>query len=546
MSNAATVPKALSPEYISSQEGAAWGWVVQNQPAVSISVSSRIVHKQDLEEFAATVGKPEDLIGLWVAAKSSTLKGQVTSISGTLAEHRARLLALTQDEKMQDLLESAPDDEIVVRVLSGRIEYDYPVSSLRLIVRSEDYGRFGIDSKRALGTLRISPDVRYKLVQAISDPARKRGLIGESYNSEDFPDLFAASLDSGAELLFGGNESRQHDEKTVLRNLRQFGLYKKAQRFEEGAPIRVGVINALGSRSLDNFWPGLQRELRSLRFESSIASTETVRETSRADLERAIERLMAESPDILLALFPDEYDDDEDSAYNRFKSITVGRGIPSQVVYASTLDNRYAVANIVLGILGKTGNAPFILAKPLEYADIVVGIDIARERKKRLPGSINATAVARIYFSNGEFVRYVIHDTPLEGETVPEPVLQSLFPLNEFKDKRVVIHRDGYFRGDEKRALKSWATKIGATFYLVEILKTGSPRIYATVDARTQLPPKGSTLKLNDNEAFLVSSLPPFQNATPQPLHIRAEPPFSIKQAVDSVLRLTLLQYWLS
>ncbi len=252
---------------------------------------------------------------------------------------------------------------------------------------------------------------------------------------------------------------------------------------------------------------------------------------------------MTESPDILLALFPDEYDDDEDSAYNRFKSITVGRGIPSQVVYASTLDNRYAVANIVLGILGKTGNTPFILAKPLDYADIVVGIDIARERKKRLAGSINATAVARIYFSNGEFVRYVIHDAPLEGETVPEHVLQSLFPLKEFKDRKVVIHRDGYFRGDEKRALRSWATKIGAEFYLVEILKTGSPRIYAANGGGTQLPPKGSAFKLNENEALLVSSLPPFQNATPQPLHIRTEQPFSIEQAVDSVLRLTLLHY---
>ncbi len=257
------------------------GWVVQNRPAVSISVSSRIVHKQDLKEFAATVGKPEDIIGLWVAAKSSTLKGQVIAVSGRLGEHRSRLLALTQDEQMQNLLESAPDDEIVVRVLSGRSEYDYVVSSLKLIVRSEDYGRFGIDSKRALGALRIRPDVRMNIVRAISEPARKRGLIGESYNSADFPSLFPIGLDSGADLLFGGNEGRQHDERTVLRNLRQFGLYKKAERFKEGVPIGIGVVNSLSPKSLDSFWPGLQEELRNLRFEAAITRSETVRETSR-------------------------------------------------------------------------------------------------------------------------------------------------------------------------------------------------------------------------------------------------------------------------
>jgi hypothetical protein len=58
------------------------------------------------------------------------------------------------------------------------------------------------------------------------------------------------------------------------------------------------------------------------------------------------------------------------------------------------------------------------------------GVDIARDKKKRLAGSINATAIARIYLSDGEFLQYVIHDAPLEGETIPTSVLQALFPKN--------------------------------------------------------------------------------------------------------------------
>jgi argonaute-like protein implicated in RNA metabolism and viral defense len=58
-----------------------------------------------------------------------------------------------------------------------------------------------------------------------------------------------------------------------------------------------------------------------------------------------------------------------------------------------------------------------------------------------------------------------------------------------------------------------------------------------------QRPPRGSAFRLNDYEAFLVSSPPPFADMTPYPLHIRSEPPFGIEQALHSVLSLTLLHF---
>lgn len=158
------------------------------------------------------------------------------------------------------------------------------------------------------------------------------------------------------------------------------------------------------------------------------------------------------------------------------------------------------------GVLGKTGNIPFVLATPLPYADLVVGIDIARRRREHLGGSINATAITRIYFGNGEFLRYLIHDAPLGGETIPENVLQALFPVSDFAGKRVVIHRDGYFRGDERGALRRWARQIGATFNLVEVIKTGTPRLYALDEREIQQPPKGSAFKLSDTEALTIQA----------------------------------------
>jgi argonaute-like protein implicated in RNA metabolism and viral defense len=151
----------------------------------------------------------------------------------------------------------------------------------------------------------------------------------------------------------------------------------------------------------------------------------------RAELERAVGKLEQVKPDILIGLFADELGEDEEdwTGYNTFKSLTVGRGLPSQVVYQSTLRKSHAMGNIVLGVVGKTGSIPYVRTEALPYADMVVGIDIARKKKERLTGSMNATAITRIYFSNGEFLRYVIHDAPLEGETLPANVIHG-FPVH--------------------------------------------------------------------------------------------------------------------
>lgn len=78
---------------------------------------------------------------------------------------------------------------------------------------------------------------------------------------------------------------------------------------------------------------------------------------------------------------------------------------------------------------------------------------------------------------------------------------------------------------------------------MVEIIKSGAPRFYQKNDELPKQPPKGSVFKLSDTEAFLVSSLPPYQKSTPHPLYIRTEPPFLIEDAIDSVLSFTFLHF---
>jgi Piwi domain len=524
------------------------GWVVEGEAAVSISLSSRLISQEDVKAYTMRIARPEDLIGILVADKISSFKGKVVEIVGTIADHRRRLLALATREDMRAIIERADGDEPVVRIQAGYSQgYDYVASALWIVVRTRDFHRFNINARQVQQMLRMEPSRRAGLLKPIANLLKDRGLIADAYNSRRTTNLFRNAVDVyyPPRLRFGGGQVRQYEEGTLLSMLRTCGLYKRSETCPSGRPLTIGLLTAISSPAVEPFLRKLQRELQDLQFTMRLSGTQRVRIPSRANLEAAIERLQRDNPDLVLGLFPDEADEDEEKwgVYDDFKAITIGRGLAGQVVYQATLGNSFASGNIVLGMLGKTGNIPFILADPLEYADLVVGIDIARRAKERLAGTINATAIARIYVATGEFLRYGIHDGPLEGETIPEHVLQSLFPLREFTGKRVVIHRDGYFRGQEKYALKQWAQRIGAEFYLVEVIKTGTPRLYAYQDGKIRQPPKAAAFILSQSEAFVVSSLPPFPSATPQPLRIRTDPPLTITHAIHSVLTLTVLHY---
>ncbi len=517
-------------------------WVVNEKPSISISVQSDLIYKQDFKTYVLQVSDPEDLIGLMVADKRSTLKGEILEITGRLSEHRTRLLSLTKKADSKALIENAPDDELVVSV--GKSHYDYLSSALNIVLRLADCQRFGVDTQKALNILQIPPKQRSGIISEIAKIAKNHDFINDAYSSSRNSELFfnAQGLNFSSNLCFGNSKIGKHEE--MLSSLKLYGVYKKADKFSGNEPIHIGIIKGSNTESLEKFCPALQEELKKLKFKSEYVGLKNIQDDSRAKIEEAINILMQKEkqPDIILAFFNDN-SEEEGSAYDKFKSITVGRGIPSQYIEKSTATNTFALGNIALGILGKTGNTPFTLAEPLPYADLVIGLDVARQKKQNLAGSINATAIARIYFSNGELLRYRIHDAPLEGETIPENVLQSLFPINEMQGKRVVIHRDGLFRGNEKQTLKSWAKQIGAEFYLVEVIKDAVPRIYSSIDREVKQPSKGDAFKLSDTQAFLVSSLPPFKNSTPQPLQIRTELPFTIEQAIHSVLSLTLLHY---
>ncbi len=552
---------------IVKREWSCRGWDIHGTPSVSISVSSRMLHKKDLAAYIKTTRRsPEDLIDLVdmdVSDKFSGLKGRITDCVGTLGQHRERLLHITRNQRTIEALKNAPDDEIVVEVTanSNRLAYDYLAQNLNPIITLSNCERFGIKPFRVLDATKLTPQKRYRIVSEIAEKLRATGMPYSTTQGTKGSRAFlnAEAINFKPRLMFRGNKAHEYNSAKTMQYLQEYGVYRRSCKLPAGTPLRIGVVNAISNAveigATSKFLEAVRQLMARTNFDFNITDTERS-DGSQHSTEMAINRLLDadDPPDILLGFLPDgasSADEDGDTQYNTFKSITVSRGIPSQVIHQKTLEtyNTYALNNIAIGIIGKTGNIPFILADKLPYADIITGIDIARRKKETLQGSMSIAAAARIYLNTGELLRYSIQDVPIEGETLPANVLYRLFPASEFENKRVVIHRDGPFMQGEKATLKRWADQLRAKFYFVEVIKTSAPRIYGRDDDnRIQQPPEWTAFTASNTEAFLISYAPKPNSAysnygTPRPLHIRTDPPFSIHEALHSVLSMTLLHY---
>ncbi|MDX1995616.1 MAG: hypothetical protein SF029_24745 [bacterium] len=506
-------------------------WQIRNAPAVSISIASRMLYEPTLQAYIG--GETDDLndklSGLYVKERESGARGEIVSVN------------------------VEPDGVWRVTVRSGSDEADFPADALQLVVRLPDVARFEIDPKQALIALQMKPATRAYYVKAASDVAKEAGVLANAYNSRTAPDLFF-SADFEMNLRFNQNRVRRYRAETLPEDFTKCGAYRLRPAFQQ-APLRVSVVNTLPTK-LEDFVEAMQRHLaRYFDFRIEIIRERQVRVVNPSNIASAVRAVEKDNPDIILAFLPDaaqkDDDDDHETAADAYlRSLTLGRALPIHVIEQATLDDPDAMGSIILGILGKTGNAPFVLAEPLEGVDYVIGLALVREVKKAAkrsqPDEIRLTAIARVYRSDGEFVRYIVRELTLQDESLPYVLMRDLFPQRDFARKRVVVHHDGDLPDDLLQALTGWAQAISAKFYPVEIDRFGSPRLYGTVNGKVCQPPWGSAFKLSATEALLVSSVPK-ADVTPQPLHVRTldagSGALGIEMALRAVLVWSLLNY---
>lgn len=496
-------------------------WNAGGLPAVSLSVAARLVSEQDAQQYAAQRGDPELLIGLRAADKFSSTTGDIVKITGRVGERREKLLKAAHRDGLRRLLRHASDDEWAVRVLCAGRRQEYPASALELLIRPADFVRFGIDEQQANIALRPDPATRSMMIKSLSDIAKTQGILGRGFSAREHAPLFSIP-DFQPYLRYGSGRTRPYASGKLAVDFVQCGAHHIRSAFAD-APLKIGVVNTLSFR-VEDFVEALRRQLtRTADFSIDVIRERKVRVVSLENIEAAVRVLEKESPDMILAFVPDANRTQEGENLPAFvKSLTLGRGIPAQVIFESTLDDPDAMPGIVMEVLAKTGNTPFALADPLEFADDVVGLSMVTlgEDESESGNPTQITAIARIYRASGEFVRYAMQTVDLSDSANPPELfllIRGLFPQKLFAGRRVVLHHDEPLSDTLRQALEAWGKAIRATFMTVEILRKGAPRLYCFAESRIQAPPWGSSFHLNEHEGFTVLDLDDDEDAPVHP-----------------------------
>lgn len=550
------------------------------QSALALTVHSSFLYKGDLVHFYENHPYRQDpkrlLIGLKVRDIERSSSATIIELAGTIGERRAELLEYKPGSTSERALKDAPDDQPIASVQFGKNtnRFDYPMAALHPCVTEETADRFEVH----WGELLLATKIRYKerqdhLASYKREAAEALAPYGfqleGSINSRQYPTLFLPppfKLEE-TKLLFGKDSFGKDvigKRGEVLKGLSKGSVYRRHEEYSDlSRPIRLAVLK-LCNLKVGQFREQVQQQLKRYGFESMLPEANRkalsvdglTGAEARARVETAVDELMVMHPDIVLTFLPqsDRHADnsDEGSFYSWIYSRLLRRGIASQMIYEQTLSNSsnygHILNQVIPGLLAKLGNLPFILAEPLEIADYFIGLDISRGSKKKLAGSRNACASVRLYGKQGEFIRYRMEDALIEGEEIPQRILESFLPAADLRNKTVLIYRDGRFCGDEVEHLRERAKAINSKFILVECYKSGIPRLYNLNQKVVIAPTQGLALRLSSHEVVLVTTKLASENmGLPYPLRLKVLPDegqqVSIDSLVETTLKLTLLHH---
>ena len=547
------------------------------EPAITLTPKTRFLYNETLDVFLDNHpyrNDPEKLLtGLLVRDMESNGTATIIGINGTIEEHREKLIEQATGSTSKEKLLSAPEDQPVISVEFGKNShpYDYAMAALRPCITSYTASKFELEYGALLRKTKIAAEERKELLSQYKQDAHQ-ALVGYGLkleklclnNGKQYPDLFwKPSTKLEDTLLLFGNDVTSTRGRT-LSGLYKGGVYRLHKEFLSSArKIRVGVLNFTGVDDIP-FARGLQRELnkhKNNKFHVGFAQENIIKASledlstteAKVKVETLVDEVSEVPVDLVLVFLPQsdraKDDSDGDSIYAWVYRRLLRRRVASQIIYEKTLreQSRFVYQQVVPGILAKLGNLPFVLAEPLSIADRFIGLDISRRSKKNGKGSINACASVRLYDNRGEFIRYQIaNDSLAEGEEIPGAILQDFFPIKDFKNKKVLIYRDGLFRGDEIKNLVAWGQAIGSEFIFVECIKSQIPRLHNVFNKKLQHPTRGLTLFLSPREAIVVTTQVPPKIGLPRPLRLRVREEgasVDIKTLVDATLKLTLLHH---
>jgi hypothetical protein len=142
------------------------------KPAIVITATTKIIYTGSIIKFHREYCKNIELESflldnLSVNPTNSNSNVTISKIVGELSTNRDRLLALSKEREIQNLIQSAPDEELVVSVSfkGDKKEYHYPISALSPSVNPKTANKLNIDYGELLKKTKINYRERLDLIK---------------------------------------------------------------------------------------------------------------------------------------------------------------------------------------------------------------------------------------------------------------------------------------------------------------------------------------------------------------------------------------------
>lgn len=505
--------------------------VLNNEAAIYFPITTRIVLNKDLKQYLDTINDFNQIIGLSVIDKNTSLNGEIVSIVGKVGEnnHRERLLKLSYNDTNKEKISCANDEELIVKVRKGTSTYDYIVSSLRILIGKKDFNLFNINIKKLKKHIQTSYKKHIQIIHDLASIFKERNLIKKHpYNSRKYKHLFINNQDYKLHLLLGNNTKIKFNRNTIFNNVKKFGLYKINDKHNSNHTIKVAIINSRNS-SIKNHLIKIKKELKILGLNIVSVGSTKINNIKKENFDLAFYKLKKQKPNIILIFLP------KDSLLHN-NTFFQNYSINHQIIYPKDFSNKNKFSSIMLKILKKTGNIPFVLSEKINYADYLIKMDIIKTKSINSENQIYSISLL-IYDSKGNFIRSVNKQFKVNKDmSFPKYILKTLFPLKDFKNKTLIIIKNGYFSSIDKRMINFWLSYIRAKFNFIEVFNNENPNMYKKISKKYKQPELASIIRLNKYEALMTISQNKYKKYLSKTVKIKTSYPFSIEQAIKPVL----------
>lgn len=358
------------------------------------------------------------------------------------------------------------------------------------------------------------------------------------------PTLSFMSTETGQEdnLRFGGDRSTGLPKQGLSR----YGVYRRPSSF------RVHyLVPEQYSGQFDYLRDKLEDRLASWECEPETTSYGEYQLGSAIEYSNAAASI--DNVDAVLVVVPEpsnEFirDGTIDDPYPEFKKALGKQSIPSQMVRADNLDNKWVVQNTALGLVAGAGGVPWRVDEMPGDVDCFVGLDATRDPDtgQFLGASANVVlADGTVFVSKTQSIQ--------SGETFDDDAVIDILKdvHREYvraegePPESMVIHRDGRLFENSAEILKPFEAS-GIEIDILDIRKSGAPRAAIWQNEEFQVDQKGRLFIAQDNDFGFLSTTgrPEFDEddelGTPRTLRV-------VRRAGNTPMATLLKQvYWLS